>query len=390
MIREHRDDTLGRMSFPGPEPSFPTAGFPAPPPPARRGPWLWLAIGGVVFVVVVAIAVMVGFLVRGSTGPAKGDVSVTFTVFTGTGEPPAPDVLRQVKQILLSRMKAAGLARPTATASGSGSAVTVTAGGTTPERLRQIGAVGRLAFRRVLYSMPENPPGSPAPAGGCRADHPDTTVTDKASALASARTKLGPAYEVAEAIDGPDYPLDSATAARLAPFATLTCAEVAALPVPIQFVVPTITCAMLNARAPDALGVATDQAAACDRQERGSNRYFLDVAKVQGTDLSGADASYAAASGGWQVQLHFTGTGQERWTALTREVTANGDQAPRTQVAIVLDSVVLSAPEIRGVITGDAIISGGIDAVGAKTLAAQLRYGALPVRLIVQSVSTVR
>jgi preprotein translocase subunit SecD len=60
-------------------------------------------------------------------------------------------------------------------------------------------------------------------------------------------------------------------------------------------------------------------------------------------------------------------------------------------VAIVLDQRVLSAPTIQAVITGDAIITGGtIDATGARVLAAQLKYGALPVRLRVEAVKTIR
>jgi preprotein translocase subunit SecD len=358
------------------------------PPAAGRGPGLWLVLGAAVLVLVATVAVAVGLLARGNAGPAKGDLRATFTAFTGHGEPPTPDVLRQVKQILLSRMRAADMARPMVEASGS--SVTVTAGSATAEGLTQIAARGRLAFRRVLYAMPDPAP-APPPANGCRVDHPDTTITDKAAALASAKAKLGAAYQVAEAIDRVDYPFDAAALAQLAPFAMLTCTEVAALPVAMQFLIPTLTCAILNARAPDALSGATDQAAACDDLQPTANRYYLDVAKVQGTDVSGAEASFDPAGAGWQVQLHFTGAGQAKWTALTREVTANADQPSQRQVAIVLDSVVISAPEIQSVITGDAVITAAsLDRARSKILAAQLRYGLLPVRLIVQSVSAVR
>jgi preprotein translocase subunit SecD len=50
-----------------------------------------------------------------------------------------------------------------------------------------------------------------------------------------------------------------------------------------------------------------------------------------------------------------------------------------SQVAIVLDNEVVSAPQIQSVIVGDAIINGsGINDVTSKTLATQLRYGSLP------------
>src|SRR5205814_383390 len=48
-------------------------------------------------------------------------------------------------------------------------------------------------------------------------------------------------------------------------------------------------------------------------------------------------------------------------------------------VAIVLDNQVVSAPQIKQVIVGDAIINGGdIDQSSSKVLATQLKYGALP------------
>jgi preprotein translocase subunit SecD len=65
--------------------------------------------------------------------------------------------------------------------------------------------------------------------------------------------------------------------------------------------------------------------------------------------------------------------------------------SPQNQFAIVLDGVVLSAPQVNGPITGGkAEISGSFTKQEAQQLAAQVNTGALPVRLSVSSVTKVR
>jgi len=57
---------------------------------------------------------------------------------------------------------------------------------------------------------------------------------------------------------------------------------------------------------------------------------------------------------------------------------------------VVLDNKTVSAPAIQAVISGDATISGGsINQAGAKLLANQLRYGALPLTFIPSEATTV-
>lgn len=58
-------------------------------------------------------------------------------------------------------------------------------------------------------------------------------------------------------------------------------------------------------------------------------------------------------------------------------------------LGIVLDGVLLSSPQINAEIRGAGVIEGEFNAADAETLATQLRYGALPVPLRVDSTSTV-
>ncbi|MFK3979748.1 SecDF P1 head subdomain-containing protein [Micromonospora sp. NPDC050397] len=63
-----------------------------------------------------------------------------------------------------------------------------------------------------------------------------------------------------------------------------------------------------------------------------------------------------------------------------------------TQVAILMDNTVITAPTINGVMTGDAQISGGTLSTrdGTTALAATLNHGVLPLRLVIASIETVR
>jgi preprotein translocase subunit SecD len=114
---------------------------------------------------------------------------------------------------------------------------------------------------------------------------------------------------------------------------------------------------------------------------------LLDVAKVLGTDVSGADAQTDPTNGQWTVVLKFKSSGQDKWTQLTKE--AYGDGTNKKQVAVVLDNKVVSDPEIQSVIPGDATITGSFTSAQASLLASQLRYGALPLTFVTQEAQSV-
>jgi len=147
-----------------------------------------------------------------------------------------------------------------------------------------------------------------------------------------------------------------------------------------------ITCAVLKQRPPGATDDPKKKQVACD--DSGQAKYLLDAAQVLGTDVSSADYEVDTTSGGnWKVILNFTNKGQSRWTNLTRQ--AFGKTTPNDQVAIVLDGVVVSAPQIRGVIAGQAEITGQFTQTEAQLLSNQLKYGALPLTFSTSTAQTV-
>ncbi|MFG1701132.1 protein translocase subunit SecD [Nonomuraea sp. NPDC049309] len=128
------------------------------------------------------------------------------------------------------------------------------------------------------------------------------------------------------------------------------------------------------------------QYAACESD--GSFKYILDVAKVVGTDIDTASAGVRQGTTEWVVQLDFKSKGAGEWSKLT--TAAYNAPEPRNKVAVVLDGVVITAPNIISPIPGGrAEITGGFDQVSATTLADQLKYGALPLKFNRSSVDTV-
>ncbi|MFG1710085.1 protein translocase subunit SecD [Nonomuraea sp. M3C6] len=128
------------------------------------------------------------------------------------------------------------------------------------------------------------------------------------------------------------------------------------------------------------------QYAACETD--GSYKYVLDVAKVVGTDINTASAGVQQGTTEWLVQLDFKSKGAGEWSKLT--TAAYNAQEPRNKVAVVLDGVVITAPNIISPIPGGrAEITGGFDQISATNLADQLKYGALPLKFNRSSIDTV-
>lgn len=125
----------------------------------------------------------------------------------------------------------------------------------------------------------------------------------------------------------------------------------------------------------------------CDTDLYG--KYILGPVEVEGTDIADANAgtvttSTGAATNTWAVNLEFTGAGSDKFAATTGRLFPLA--APQNQFAITLDGYVITAPTLQAVITGgQAQITGNFDKNSSKTLADQLKYGALPISFEVQS-----
>ena len=82
----------------------------------------------------------------------------------------------------------------------------------------------------------------------------------------------------------------------------------------------------------------------------GTEKYILGPAEVVGTDIKTRvgqprrRTSQGNATGGWEVQLSFTGNGTKKFADVTTRLAAIPQTDARNQFAIVLDGLVISAP----------------------------------------------
>jgi preprotein translocase subunit SecD len=318
---------------------------------------------------------------------AAGTVAVVdVQPVAGATAPNLPDVASRLRQML----SAMGFVGAQADVTGS-TRVTVRVDGAVPvSRLQAALEPGPLLFRKVLNTGPDQSKGSAPTAPGGTASSEVTLDAVKAAvgirAWAAALLLADTSHANA----------DKSIVKALAPFGRLTPAQVAVLPAALQFYVPQIGCATLNARSRGATDNPQATVVVCDKK---SVKYLLDVAKVSGGDVGSASAAPDASSS-WAVTIAFSATGTRRWTALTSEAFNNvggrciltqpaveAGHAPVCEVALVQDNKVLTTPAIQAVLSSQAQLSGSFSQEQAMTLAAQLTLAALPVRITVLSVS---
>jgi protein-export membrane protein SecD len=103
---------------------------------------------------------------------------------------------------------------------------------------------------------------------------------------------------------------------------------------------------------------------------------------MTGAGLQAAAAQFDINAGEWLIQFELTPEGSEVFGPYTA---ANIGQP----MAIVLDGVVLSAPTIQDALPTGGVITGQFTEQEAKQLALQLRSGALPIPLRLETAETV-
>jgi len=116
-------------------------------------------------------------------------------------------------------------------------------------------------------------------------------------------------------------------------------------------------------------------------------RLYLGPTALTGKAVSSAKAEFQPGQG-WTVKMDLTDSGSSQWDKVAEEQF-------HKQVAIALDSIVQSAPQIQpdqqafSSFGGTAVISGRFSQSEAEDLAKLINYGALPVRLKKISVENV-
>lgn len=327
----------------------------------------------------------------------QGGTTVTLKAVTKGNKAPRKDQLSEARSIIERRVNGLGVAEAEIVTQGSDQITVSLPGRTSRDIRKEVAGTAQLAFRQVIR---QGAGGAPAPVASPTASaapsssppppariSPKPSSSTKKRAVTSALLAATPSPAPKSPSKSPPPSGSPSPVPSRSPLTDKALGELLAKqPAEALFDNPRVTCAVLAKRPPGSTDDPKQKQVACD--DSGTIKYLLDVAKVQGTDVGNANYEVDTTNPSFfKVTLSFKGKGQDRWTKLTQD--AFGKSPPNDQVAIVLDGVVVSAPSIRGVIAGNAEITGQFTLTQAKGLANQLKYGALPLTFTIISAQTV-
>ncbi|MFI7129877.1 protein translocase subunit SecD [Nonomuraea sp. NPDC050153] len=351
-----------------------------------------------------------------------GGTTVTLSPVTQNNAAPPDEILDRAVNIIRDRVNGTGISDAEVAKSGSNIIISIPGVGQS-EAIKLVATTAELRFRQVLAmeatQVPQNlTTNAPTPSPSASASQSATPKSSKSGSPAASTPKPSTSptgKALSSALTAPT-PAPSATAQPTATEnpqkqqkkgqdgkATPTAAPSGQPSTPpaqdqnaginTQGIDPAVLAQFNKLNCADPAnrgqGVQDDpkkQYAGCETD--GSYKYVLDVAKVVGTDIDTASAGVQQGTVEWVVQLDFKSKGAAEWSKLT--TAAYNSQEPRNKVAVVLDGVVITAPNIISPIPGGrAEITGGFDQISSTQLADQLKYGALPLKFNRSSVDTV-
>ncbi|WP_210505706.1 protein translocase subunit SecD [Naasia sp. SYSU D00057] len=321
------------------------------PSPVRKA-WRSLAWLGAIIAVLVGLN-LIGAITAGTNWTPKlaldleGGTQIILEPIVEGGEDVSQEQIDQAVSIIRQRIDAAGVSESEINTQGGRNVVVSIPGQPDEETLQRIEASAKLEFRPVLLA------GVPS--------------TDSIGEEGDAATPTP--TPAAEPTPAPS-PTNASDLAQITP--------------ELQSAYDSFDCSTID---PSAAAPADEPLITCDPD--GTVKYLLGPVEVSGEDVANATSgvvtnSNGTSSGVWAVNLDFNDRGAEAFGEVTTRLT--GLTSPQDQFGIVLDKRVISAPVAQAVITdGNAQITGSFTQETAKSLADQLKYGALPISFQVQS-----
>lgn len=340
-----------------------------------------------------------------------GGTSVTLTAVTESGKNPPGSQMQQAVNIIRDRVNGLGVSEAEVSKQGDNHIVVQVPGTEDQQRIVDlIGTTAQLQFRQAYAVGAGKPVTAPAPSvsvtpskDGKGKQSPSPTSSPAPSSSARGRA-------LSQALTAPTPKPSGSGKPSTAPSGTPSIppdlqqqinqgqdfSGIDDKAVIAQF--EKLDCTGKDKKVPGADDAAKKWVAACDQD--GSAKYILGPTRVEGKQVSGADAIPPNIQNGqtsWSVSLKFKSQGSRQFGDLTTEAYKayqTNPQSPQRQIAIVLDGQVVSAPEIaKGAITGGtASIDGPPQSFTqryATDLANVLKYGALPLKFEKSSIETV-
>lgn len=278
----------------------------------------------------------------------QGGTQIVLEAKTPDGAQPSPEQMEQAASIIRQRVDASGVGEADITTQAGNQIVVQVPGQADEETRNRIEASAQLQLRAVIYTAA--PSTTFVGEDGKETPYPTPDPTLNAS-------------PTAEPTDGSDP--SWVTDALYAEFLAYDCADPSNDPANEPKDQPLITC-----------------------EADGTAKYILGPVELDGSAISDATNGLNTQTNQWAVNIVFDGQGTETFGKISQRL--YGETAPRSQFAFVLDGRVLSAPSMNAVILdGKPQITGNFTQESSKTLADQLKYGALPLSFEVQSSNSI-
>ena len=314
----------------------------------------------------------------------RGGTTITLTARSSDGSGVPQENLEMARTIIQNRVDSLGVGEASVTVQGNDQIEVAVPNVSSDELVELVGTTARLNFRPVItYDY-----GTPA-ATTTESSSATPSAESSSSPSASSTSSASPSDPASSASRGPapQLPTEPPTAWTERP--TTSDVKEVDPDTAINFQASSQDLTEFESYVcKDDFPDAADQVLiACDQDQQ--FKYMLGPVVLSGEHVTDAQAGIPQDSLNWAVQLSLDDEGATIFADATELL--SGKQTPQNQFAIVLDGEVISAPSVSERIAGgQASISGsGIDETTARSLAATLRYGALPVDLDVSSVDTV-
>ncbi|MCY7411907.1 MAG: protein translocase subunit SecD [Salinibacterium sp.] len=282
----------------------------------------------------------------------QGGTQITLGAQLGSGDTVTQEQLNQAVAIIRDRIDAAGVAEAEVTTQGDRNVVVAIPGEPTEETLARIQSSAKLEFRPVIFT-----------------DVGATTATDPSGSPSDGSTPTPtPTVDPNIATTPTASPTDASDPNWVSPALFAEYQE--------------FDCATLDSANTN---VAPGDEPLITCEVDGSFKYILGPVEVSGETISNATSglisnSQGISTGQWGVFITFNGQGTQQFADVTTRLFGFPQTDVRNRFAIVLDGRVISAPTTNAIITdGQPQISGSFTQESSKTLADQLKFGALPI-----------
>jgi preprotein translocase subunit SecD len=279
----------------------------------------------------------------------QGGTQIILGAETADGADPTGEQMNQAVTIIRQRIDASGVGEASVTTEGGRNIVVQIPGEADEETRKRIEASAQLQLRAVIFASGEVT-GSFVGDDGTATPYPTPAAGLNSTPTTSPTSGSDPAWITDE---------------LYAKFQAYNCGDEANDPASEPADQPLITCEL-----------------------DGTAKYILGPVELDGSAISDASSGLNSQNNQWAVNIVFDSAGTKSFTDISQRL--YGQTSPQNQFAFVLDGKVLSAPSMNAIITdGKPQITGSFDQETAKTLADQLKYGALPLSFSVQSSDTI-